>query len=95
MRYISTRGAAPILDFEAVTLAGLASDGGLYVPETWPRFGKGAIAAMSGLSYVETAVRVCAPFIGGALTESELRILLTERRRTIGNMRGVSSGGVG
>jgi threonine synthase len=78
MRYISTRGAAPILDFEAVTLAGLASDGGLYVPETWPRFSKGAIAAMAGLSYVETAVRVCAPFVGTALTEAELRALLTK-----------------
>jgi threonine synthase len=77
MRYISTRGAAPILEFEAVTLAGLASDGGLYVPETWPRFGKGAIAAMAGLSYVETAVRVCAPFVGNSLTEAELRALMT------------------
>jgi len=77
MRYISTRGSAPILDFEAVTLAGLASDGGLYVPTTWPRFAKGAIAAMAGLSYVETAVRVCAPFVGSALTEAELRALLT------------------
>ena len=36
MRYTSTRGAAPILSFEDVTLAGLASDGGLYVPESWP-----------------------------------------------------------
>jgi threonine synthase len=77
MRYISTRGTAPILEFEAVTLAGLAADGGLYVPETWPRFSKGAIAAMAGLSYVETAVRVCAPFVGDALTEAELRALLT------------------
>jgi threonine synthase len=77
MRYISTRGGAPIVEFEGVTLAGLASDGGLYVPETWPRFSKGAIAAMAGLSYVETAVRVCAPFVGNALTEDELRTLLT------------------
>ena len=77
MNYLSTRGAAPILDFEGVTLAGLASDGGLYVPETWPRFGKAAIAAMAGLSYVETAVRVCAPFVGTALTEAELRDLLS------------------
>ena len=77
MRYISTRGAAPILDFEAVTLAGLASDGGLYVPETWPRFGKIAIAAMAGLSYVETAVRVCTPFVGASMTEADLRALLT------------------
>ncbi|GGE16060.1 threonine synthase [Polymorphobacter glacialis] len=77
MRYISTRGAAPSLDFEAVTLAGLASDGGLYVPETWPRFAKGAISAMNGLSYVETAVRVCSPFVGGALSDAELRTLFT------------------
>ncbi len=77
MRYISTRGAAPVLDFEAVTLAGLASDGGLYVPETWPRFGRTAIAAMAGLSYVETALRICAPFVGPAMTEAELRSLLT------------------
>jgi threonine synthase len=78
MRYLSTRGSAPIVEFEGVTLAGLASDGGLYVPETWPRFSKGAIAAMAGLSYVETAVRVCAPFVGSAMKEAELRALLTK-----------------
>jgi threonine synthase len=77
MRYISTRGAAPALDFQSVTLAGLASDGGLYVPERWPQFSKADIAAMAGLSYVETAVRVCAPFVGDALTEAELRGILT------------------
>ena len=77
MRYISTRGTAPILDFQAVTLAGLASDGGLYVPEAWPQFSQDAIAAMAGLSYVETAMRVCAPFVGGSLTEAELRAILT------------------
>ena len=37
MRYVSTRGEAPPLGFMDVTLAGLARDGGLYVPETWPR----------------------------------------------------------
>ncbi len=77
MRYLSTRGTAPVLDFEGVTLAGLASDGGLYVPAAWPRFSEAEIAAMAGLSYVETAVRVCAPFVGDALTEAELRGLLT------------------
>jgi threonine synthase len=77
MRYISTRGAAPTLEFDAVTLAGLASDGGLYVPEQWPRFSKADIAALAGLSYVETAVRVCLPFIGSAMAEAELRSLLT------------------
>jgi threonine synthase len=77
MKYISTRGLAPALDFEAVTLAGLASDGGLYVPESWPQFSTAEIAAMAGLSYVETAVRVCMPFVGSAFGKAELRDLLT------------------
>ena len=75
MRYISTRGAAPTLDFEAVTLAGLASDGGLYVPETWPSFTREQIAALQGLSYVDTAVAVLAPFVGDSLGREELRDL--------------------
>lgn len=75
MRYVSTRGDAPALDFEQVTLAGLASDGGLYVPETWPRFSRDEIANLRGLSYVDTAVAVMTPFVGDALTSAELRDL--------------------
>ena len=44
MRYISTRGQAPALNFEDVLLAGLATDGGLYVPENLPRFTQEEIA---------------------------------------------------
>ena len=77
MRYISTRGQAPILDFEGATLAGLASDGGLYVPEAWPRFSHAEIAAMAGLPYVEVAVRVCRPFTEGSLDEAALRDIFT------------------
>ena len=77
MRYVSTRGTAPALDFEGVTLAGLAADGGLYVPESWPVFTATDIADLAGLSYVETAVRVCLPFVGDALTEDDLRAILT------------------
>jgi threonine synthase len=77
MDYVSTRGAAPSLRFDAVTLAGLAPDGGLYVPATWPTLSREAIAALAGLSYIETAVRVCLSFVGDALTEDELRALLT------------------
>ena len=73
MDYISTRGAAPALNFEQVTLAGLAGDGGLYLPQSWPSFSKDEIAAMAGLSYVEVAVRVMQPFVGDALDEAELR----------------------
>ncbi len=78
MEYVSTRGSAPALDFEGVTLAGLASDGGLYVPREWPRFSEGEIAAMAGLSYVDLAVRVMLPFVGGSLSEERLRELSAE-----------------
>lgn len=77
MRYQSTRGTAPELDFREVTLAGLASDGGLYIPVEWPRFTPDQIADLAGLSYVETAVRVMAPFVAGSLTQDELRDLCT------------------
>ncbi|MFL9840083.1 threonine synthase [Sphingomonas sp. ST-64] len=77
MRYQSTRGTAPELDFRDVTLAGLARDGGLYVPVEWPRFTPEQIADLAGLSYVETAVRVMAPFVAGSLSEDELRDLCT------------------
>ena len=73
MEYISTRGAASPLSFEQVTLAGLAGDGGLYVPQSWPSFSPAEITDMAGLSYVETAVRVMQPFVGDALDEAELR----------------------
>jgi threonine synthase len=75
MKYISTRGNAASLDFQGVTLAGLASDGGLFVPEHWPRFTSDQIAAMRGLSYVELAAKVMAPFTAGSLTEAELKDL--------------------
>ena len=78
MRYISTRGSAPTLDFRDVTLAGLAKDGGLYLPESWPSFSAAQIAAMQGLSYVETAVAVMLPFVEGTLSEADLRTLCTQ-----------------
>ena len=77
MRYVSTRGEAPALDFREATLAGLASDGGLYVPERWPSFTRDDIAGLAGLSYVDTAVRVLAPFAAGSLDEETLRRLCT------------------
>ena len=72
MDYISTRGSAPTLDFESVTLAGLASDGGLYLPAEWPSFSREEIAAMAGLPYHELAARIMTPFVGDTLTPDEL-----------------------
>jgi threonine synthase len=78
MQYVSTRGSAPTLDFEGATLAGLASDGGLYVPQIWPTLTRDEIAGLAGKSYVETAVMVMRPFVSGALSEDELRELCTQ-----------------
>ena len=75
MDYISTRGAAPTLDFRAATLAGLASDGGLYLPAHWPQMSAEDIRALAGLDYAETAVCVMRPFVEGVLSEDELRQL--------------------
>ncbi len=78
MDYVSTRGSAPALDFEGVTLAGLAADGGLYVPRAWPSLTIDEIEALKGLSYAETAVRVMLPFVTDSLSEDELRTLCTQ-----------------
>jgi threonine synthase len=75
MEYVSTRGSAPALDFEGATLAGLAADGGLYVPREWPRFSLDEIAAMRGLPYPELAARVMRPFVGESLSPERLREL--------------------
>lgn len=75
MKYISTRGRAPSLNFEEVTLAGLARDGGLYVPESWPTFSATQIREMRGLSYPELVVTVLRPFIGDCVDEPTLQAM--------------------
>lgn len=72
MQYVSTRGGSPALDFEAVTLRGLAPDGGLYVPQTWPRLTLAEIRSLAGLPYPELGARVMRPFIGDALSPAQL-----------------------
>ena len=67
MQYVSTRGEAPPLGFSDVVLAGLARDGGLYVPAEWPSFTSAEIRAMRGLCYRDLAVRLLTPFLGGEI----------------------------
>ncbi|HVZ06797.1 threonine synthase [Rhodopila sp.] len=67
MRYISTRGQAPARDFADVLLAGLAEDGGLFVPETWPHFSPSDWRAMRALPYPALAARVMQPFVGTSI----------------------------
>jgi len=78
VRYVSTRGEAPPLDFVEVTLAGLARDGGLYVPESWPRLTEAAIAGFAGRPYAEVAVEVIRPFVGDAIAVGELSRMVRE-----------------
>ena len=82
MKYISTRGSAPSLDFEGVLLAGLATDGGLYIPETWPSFSKDDFRALRGLGYAETAFRVTKPFVGNSISEDVYQQILTDSYAT-------------
>lgn len=74
--YISTRGQAPALDFRAATLAGLAPDGGLYVPQTWPQFSSAEIAAFKNKSYAEVAYAVLRPFVMPDVPDDALKNLL-------------------
>jgi threonine synthase len=72
VRYISTRGEAPPLGFVEATLAGLARDGGLYVPAAWPQLDTDTIARFAGRPYAEVAVEVIRPFVGDAIAEHDL-----------------------
>ena len=78
MRYISTRGTAPVLGFDEVLLTGLARDGGLYIPETWPVLTGPEIRALSGLPYAEAAFRVMRPFVGDTIPEDDLGALIED-----------------
>jgi threonine synthase len=78
VRYISTRGTAPVLGFEETLLTGLARDGGLYVPESWPTFTSDEVRALARLPYSELAARVMLPFMGGAIAPDEFRRLAAD-----------------
>lgn len=78
MRYISTRGQAPALNFEDVLLQGLATDGGLYVPETLPRYTPEDLMALRGLPYDELACRVMYPFVAESIAEDDFRAMVRE-----------------
>jgi threonine synthase len=76
--YVSTRGEASPLGFVEVTLAGLARDGGLYVPAVWPRLDAETIAGLAGRPYAEVAADIIRPFVGDAITEHDLARLTRE-----------------
>ncbi|MFV0333977.1 MAG: threonine synthase [Tropicimonas sp.] len=85
MKYISTRGKAPVLSFDEAMLTGLARDGGLYVPETIPQMSAAEIAGLAGLPYEEVAFRVMWPFIGGSFTQAEFRDIIARAYASFGH----------
>ena len=84
-QYISTRGEAPELGFEDVVLAGLARDGGLYVPKQWPTLSPEKIASFAGKPYHEVAVEVIEPFTDGTISRAELEKISGEAYATFGH----------
>ncbi|HIC80831.1 MAG TPA: threonine synthase [Kiloniellaceae bacterium] len=78
MKYISTRGTAPVLSFDDVLLTGLARDGGLYLPESWPSFSPEEIRSLAGKPYAEVAFAVIRPFVGDSIAEADLKRILQE-----------------
>src|ERR1700730_18123691 len=78
VRYVSTRGAPPPLGFVEVMLAGLARDGGLFVPAVWPRLDAQAIAGFAGRPYAEVAVELIRPFVGGAIPDCDIARMTRE-----------------
>ncbi|MCW3473353.1 threonine synthase [Limobrevibacterium gyesilva] len=85
MRYVSTRGQAPVRDFSGVLLAGLAEDGGLYMPATWPTFSAADWRSLRGLPYAELAARVMQPFIGDAIPFATLQGLCRDAYASFGH----------
>ncbi len=78
MIYQSTRGQAPELGFEDAVLAGMASDGGLYVPKELPKFSAEKIRSFAGMRYEEVAFEVMKPFVADAISDQELQTLIEE-----------------
>src|SRR5574339_38412 len=78
LRYVSTRGKAQALPFEGALLAGLARDGGLYMPEAWPRLSPAEIGALAGLDYEQAAYRIMRPYLEGDPSLDDLEAALDE-----------------
>ena len=76
MKYVSTRGNAPKLGFLDAVLAGLANDGGLYVPEQIPEFSVDEIKSMAGMEYTDLLLMVIKPFVDGEISDQDLQRLI-------------------
>jgi threonine synthase len=78
LKFISTRGEAPALSFEGALLAALAPDGGLFMPEAWPRLAPDEFAALAGLDSADAACRIMSPFLAGDPCAGDLEAVVQE-----------------
>ena len=78
MKFVSTRGQAPVLGFDDVVLTGLASDGGLYVPESLPTISEGTFRQWQSLHYDELAIEVMWPFVEGSLKREAFEVMVKD-----------------
>lgn len=78
MRYVSTRGQAASVGFTDAVLGGLAPDGGLYVPETWPTFTRDEIASFAGMPYAQVAAKVLGKFAGDEISAADMLAMCEE-----------------
>src|SRR5690606_37422669 len=76
--HVSTRGEAPALGFSDALLAGLARDGGLYVPESWPSLPGDAIRNFAGLPYAEVAKAVLGLLVDDDIPQADLDRIIYE-----------------
>ena len=82
MKYQSTRGEAPVLEFGDVLLAGLAVDGGLYVPTEFPTLKRSDLSALSDMPYVDVATKVLTPFVSPSISSDELGTMIEQSYST-------------
>ena len=76
MQFVSTRGEAPVLGFSDAVLSGLASDGGLYLPESWPQISPAEIAGFAGKPYADVAFAIISRFVGGEISDAALKAII-------------------
>ena len=78
MQFVSTRGQAPVLGFSDAVLAGLASDGGLYVPQSWPQLTASEIAGFAGKPYADVAYAIISRFTGDEIAPAKLKQIIDD-----------------
>ena len=85
MKYVSTRGTAPVLDFEGAMISGLARDGGLYLPQHFPTFSVEELRALRGKPFTDVAFAIAQRFSDGAIPDAELKSMVVAAYGSFGH----------